>query len=104
VQLLARDSRSNTVGFATVYWSWDTLAAVRVGIMYDLYVAPAARGTGVADGLIEACVEECRQHGAVSLVWQTAKDNARAQRVYERVGAKRSEWVDYSLPVTRDSS
>ena len=43
-------------------------------------------------------------HGATSLDWQTAKDNARAQRVYERVGATRAEWVDYSLRVTQESS
>jgi RimJ/RimL family protein N-acetyltransferase len=32
--------------------------------------------------------------------WQTAKDNARAQRLYERLGATRTEWIDYSLDAT----
>ena len=104
VQLLARDAHGSAVGFATVFWSWNTLVAGRIGIMNDLYVAPAARGTGAADELIHACTEECRRHGATTLDWQTAKDNARAQRVYERVGAARAEWVDYSLRVTRESS
>ena len=104
VQLLAREANGSAVGFATVFWSWNTLVAARLGIMNDLYVAPAARGTGAADELIHACAEECRLHGATSLDWQTAKDNARAQRVYERVGATRAEWVDYSLRVTRESS
>ena len=36
---------------------------------------------------------------AEELAWQTARDNARAQRVYDRVGATRSEWLDYSLNV-----
>ena len=104
VQLLARDSRSNTVGFATVYWSWDTLIAARTGIMHDLFVLPGARGTGVAELLIGACLDECRRHGAAKLGWQTARDNARAQAVYERVGATRDEWVDYWLDVSRESS
>jgi len=104
VQLIARDEAGGAVGFATVFWSWNTLLAARIGVMNDLYVAPGARGTGVADELIRACAEESRQHGAHSLDWETAKDNERAQRVYERVGAKRSEWVDYSLPVTPGSS
>jgi GNAT superfamily N-acetyltransferase len=99
VQLLARGDDGRAIGFATVFWSWDTLAAERIGIMHDLFVAPAARGTGVADALIEACTEECRRHGAAKLGWQTAHDNARAQRVYERVGATRDEWVDYWLSV-----
>ena len=98
VQLLARDA-GEPLGFATIYWSWATTRAVRIGVMNDLYVAPAARGKGVADELIRACVEECRKHGASRLTWQTARDNERAQRVYERIGAERSEWVDYSLSV-----
>jgi GNAT superfamily N-acetyltransferase len=104
VQLIARNGGEEAVGFATVYWSWDTLIAARVGIMHDLFVNPSARGTGIADLLIEACVEECRRHGAAKLGWQTASDNARAQRVYERVGATRDEWVDYWLAVTPETS
>lgn len=104
VQLIARDGGEEAVGFATVYWSWDTLIAARVGIMHDLFVIPSARGTGIADLLIEACVEECRRHGAAKLGWQTSSDNARAQRVYERVGATRDEWVDYWLAVTPETS
>jgi len=99
VQLIARDEDGTAVGFATVFWSWNTLIAARIGVMNDLYVAPPARGTGIADELIHACAEECRRHRARSLDWETAKDNERAQRVYDRVGAHRSEWVEYSLPV-----
>jgi GNAT superfamily N-acetyltransferase len=104
VQLIARNDGGEAVGFATVYWSWDTLIAARTGIMHDLFVIPAARGAGVADLLIEACVDECRGHGAVKLGWQTAPDNARARRVYERVGATRDEWVDYWLDVSPAAS
>jgi GNAT superfamily N-acetyltransferase len=104
VQLIARSDGGEAVGFATVYWSWDTLIAARVGIMYDLFVIPPARGTGIADLLIEACVEECSRHGAAKLGWQTAPDNARARRVYERVGATRDEWVDYWLTVSPAAS
>jgi GNAT superfamily N-acetyltransferase len=104
VQLIARSDGGEPVGFATVYWSWDTLIAARMGIMHDLFVIPAARGTGIADLLIEACVEECRRHGAAKLGWQTAPDNARARRVYERVGATKDEWVDYWLSVSPAAS
>jgi GNAT superfamily N-acetyltransferase len=65
--------------------------------MNDLFVVRSARGTGVAAELIAACLERARAHGAGSLSWQTARDNARAQALYERVGARRQEWVDYSL-------
>jgi GNAT superfamily N-acetyltransferase len=98
VQLLARNG-GEPVGFATIYWSWATTIASRIGVMNDLFVAATARGTGAAERLIDACVDECRRHGAAELTWQTAPDNERAQRVYDRVGAKRSQWVDYSLSV-----
>ena len=99
VQLLARDDTGRAVGFATLFWTWQTLAAARVGVMNDLYVAGEARGIGVADGLIAACLERCREHGATRLVWQTARDNHRAQAVYARVGATRDDrWLDYELP------
>lgn len=98
VQLIAR-TEGRAVAFATVYWSWATTSASRIGVMNDLFVAPDARGSGAADALIHACADECRRHGADELTWQTATDNARAQRVYDRVGATRSQWVDYSLSV-----
>jgi GNAT superfamily N-acetyltransferase len=100
LQLLARDRDGKAVGFATLFWTWQTLSAARVGIMNDLYVAAEARGTGVAKGLIDACLERCRDHGAAELIWQTATDNARAQALYDRIGATRDDrWLDYSLPV-----
>jgi len=97
VQLVARDHDGRAIGFATIFWTWSTLSASRIGVMNDLFVADAARGSGLADALIGACVERCRERGATSLGWQTAKDNHRAQGVYERVGGKREEWLDYSI-------
>jgi GNAT superfamily N-acetyltransferase len=86
------------VGFATIFWSWSTTAAARIGVMNDLFVAPEGRGTGAAEALIEACRDRCRERGAIRVGWQTAPDNLRAQAVYERVGAVREQWVDYHLP------
>jgi GNAT superfamily N-acetyltransferase len=98
VQLLARaDGRA--VGFATIFWSWATTSAERIGVMNDLYVAPEGRGTGAAEALIEASRAECAARGAGKLTWQTAPDNERAIKVYDRVGATREQWLDYWLPV-----
>jgi GNAT superfamily N-acetyltransferase len=99
VQFLARDAGGAAVGFASVFWSWDTTEGARVGIMNDLYVAPAARGTGLADALIDACARACGARGARRLDWQTAPGNQRAQAVYVRVGATREPWVQFSLGV-----
>ena len=99
LQLLARKESDAAAGFATLVWTWSTLSASLIGIMNDLFVVPEARGLGVADDLIYACAARCRARGATVLSWQTAKDNRRAQAVYDRMGATREEWLDYSLPI-----
>ena len=100
VQLIARDGEGGrAIGFATLYWTWSTLQAGEIGVMNDLFVVEDARGGGVAEALIAECLGLCRERGAVELEWRTAKDNLRAQAVYDRVGGRRSEWLDYSLPV-----
>jgi len=103
VQLLARDDR-RAVGFATIFWSWATTSAGRIGVMNDLFVAPEARGSGVAEALIEACRAECASRGAGKLTWQTAPDNAAAIKLYDRVGASREQWIDYWLTVGHAAS
>jgi RimJ/RimL family protein N-acetyltransferase len=47
---------------------------------------------------------EAGRHGARELAWSTAPSNVRAQRVYDRVGAERSEWIEYALPVDDEVS
>ena len=54
VQLLARDGGGLAAGFATLYWTWSTADASRIGVMNDLFVTDRARGQGVAEQLIEA--------------------------------------------------
>ncbi len=99
-QLIARDDAGDAIGFATVYWTWGTLTASRIGVMNDLFVTEAARGTGAAAALITACADRCREHGATDLEWTTAADNHRAQKLYDRIGGARDErWVDYSLHI-----
>jgi GNAT superfamily N-acetyltransferase len=99
IQLIGRQPDGTAIGFATVYWSWQTLNAARLAVMNDLFVAEEGRGSGIAERLIAACRERAAEHGAAELAWQTARDNHRAQAVYDRIGGSRSDhWLDYSLP------
>jgi len=99
-QVIARDELGAAVGFATVFWNWSTLSARRDALMNDLFVALEARGTGLAEALIGECAQLAREQGGRELDWQTAKDNLRAQAVYDRVGGKRDErWLSYSLDI-----
>jgi GNAT superfamily N-acetyltransferase len=97
LQLIARDGDGTPLGFATIYWTWQTLYAARVGVLNDLFVTPASRGSGTGRALIERCRECCRERGAEKLVWETAPDNATAQRLYDGIGAESSMWLSYEL-------
>lgn len=99
IQLLARDRDGPAVGFATIFWTFSTLSAAPIGLMNDLYVAPAARGRGIGRALIDACSAECAQRRVAELEWYTAPSNRTAQSVYDRTGAVRTEWVNYSFAV-----
>jgi GNAT superfamily N-acetyltransferase len=99
IQLLARGRDRVPLGFATVFWTWSTTRAARIAIMNDLFVTPEARGLRLGERLIAACADRCRARGITSLTWQTALDNTRAQALYDRIGARRSRWLDYDLPV-----
>jgi GNAT superfamily N-acetyltransferase len=101
-QLLARrlgaeGEVGEPVGFATIFWTWQTLDAARVGVMNDLYVVAEARGEGVGRRLIEHCRGLCRKRGAGKLVWETAPDNRAAQRLYDSIGAESSTWLAYEI-------
>lgn len=100
VQLIARTQDGTAgvpVGFATIFWTWQTLYAARVGVLNDLYVTPASRGSGAGRALIAHGLQLCRDRGAEKLVWETAPDNTTAQRLYDGIGAERSTWLTYEL-------
>ena len=96
-QLILRDEDGTPLGFATVYWTWQTLDAARIGVLNDLYTVPEARGKGVGRALIEHCRGLCRKRGAAKLVWETAPDNETAQRLYDGIGAESSSWLAYEI-------
>jgi GNAT superfamily N-acetyltransferase len=100
IQLIARDEAGTAIGFATVFWTWQTTVAARLAVINDLFVAPDARGSGAAQALIDACAQRARAHGASELTWVTAVDNGRAQAVYDRTGAERETWITYGLALT----
>jgi ribosomal protein S18 acetylase RimI-like enzyme len=78
-------------------WKWSSLRGAKVGYLEDLYVHPAARGSGLADELIGACAERARERGAPALLWLTAPDNHRAQAVYNRIGGRSEAMLEYDL-------
>ncbi|HQR47925.1 MAG TPA: GNAT family N-acetyltransferase [Steroidobacteraceae bacterium] len=72
--------------------------APRACYLEDLFVAPAARGQGVARALIEAIAQQARADGAGRLYWLTHETNATARMLYDRV-ARYSGFVEYEYPM-----
>ncbi len=68
IQFIGRGDDGTAIGFATLFWSWATTSGGRQGIMHDLFVTKAARGTGIARSLIDNCVEAAQARGCVALI------------------------------------
>lgn len=98
IVLLALGAGSASLGFVQMYPTFASLRAARVFVLYDLFVAPTARRSGVARSLMEAAAAEARTAGAVAMTLQTARTNHAAQRLYESLGWKRDEaFCEYGL-------
>jgi GNAT superfamily N-acetyltransferase len=97
--LLGAWADGDLVGFACLYWTFSSINAAEIAYLSDLFVDQARRGAGAGRALIEACVEAARARGAHHLEWLTAIDNREAQYLYERVGADRSAWFGYEIPL-----
>jgi RimJ/RimL family protein N-acetyltransferase len=55
-------------------------------VLHGMYVTPATRGRGIADGIIERLLDHARGEGVIQVVLTVMAENARARRVYERHG------------------
>jgi ribosomal protein S18 acetylase RimI-like enzyme len=56
------------------------------GEVYGFYLHPDAWGTGVADALMDRCLDELRRRGFERAILWVLRDNPRARRFYERHG------------------
>ena len=101
VILLAVAASGEAVGFTQLYPSFSSVSARRIWILNDLYVAGKARGSGVAQALMESAMVHARFTGAIRLTLSTAITNKRAQRLYESLGYLRDEsYFTYDLQVS----
>lgn len=89
--LVAEDASATLVGFTQLYPLFDSVSARRSFVLYDLYIAHAARRQGVARALMQEAVQEAGRRGAGRLELQTARTNVPAQKLYEGLGWTRDE-------------
>ncbi|MEH1100222.1 GNAT family N-acetyltransferase [Micromonospora sp. CPCC 205561] len=85
------------VGFALWFLNFSTWAGVHGIHLEDLYVRPAARGTGAGRLLLATLAAICVERGYQRLEWWMIDWNP-AAGFYASIGARTmTEWVPYRL-------
>ena len=92
--LIATSDSGEPGGMANLVFhptTWDTTLMC---YLEDLFVAPAARGSGLAERLIQAVYELARDRGAGRVYWHTQQFNGAARSLYDTV-AQLQSWAVY---------
>ncbi|MDR6413259.1 GNAT family N-acetyltransferase [Paraburkholderia terricola] len=91
---------SMLTGFCQLYPSLCSIAAAPIYVLYDLFVSPASRRAGVARQLLQAGASRAKSDGKVRMDLTTARDNLKAQALYESLGWIRDDvFYTYNLAV-----
>jgi ribosomal protein S18 acetylase RimI-like enzyme len=69
--------------------SWKELRDA-TGFIHDVVVVPGVRGSGLATRLVETAARWLEEQGAPSVMLWTAEGNAAAQRLFDRLGFRRT--------------
>ena len=91
VVLVAERQGHGIVGFSQVYPTFCSVAAARIGVLYDLFVEPGSRKLGAGRALIRAAESHAAGSGLARLELSTARTNLPAQSLYESLGWVRDE-------------
>ena len=86
------------LGFTQLYPTFCSVDAVRIFVLYDLFVRREARNRGIGRQLMEQARIHATSAGAGRLQLETHRANDNAQHLYESLGYKRDEeFYTYTL-------
>ena len=91
VVLVAERQGHGLVGFSQIYPTFCSVAAARIGVLYDLFVEPGSRKLGAGRALMRAAESHAAGSGLARLELSTARTNLPAQSLYESLGWVRDE-------------
>ncbi len=95
---VAVDGAHRPVGFALWFLSFSTWTGSHGIYLEDLYVRPAARGTGLGLALLHTLARICVERGYSRLEWSVLDWNTPAIDFYRAVGARGMEgWTVWRL-------
>jgi ribosomal protein S18 acetylase RimI-like enzyme len=100
--LVAHQRSSRLLGFTQLYPTFCSVSAAPIYVLYDLFVSPESRRTGIGGALLRAAAEHAANTQVVRLELATAKTNHAAQALYRSLGWVRDDVFDrYSLSIAR---
>ena len=95
---IAEDDEGHVLGFALWFLNYSTWTGVHGVYLEDLYVRPAARGTGYGKALLVQLARICVERGYQRLEWSVLDWNEPALAVYRSQGAvPMDEWTVHRL-------
>ena len=95
------DNGGSLLGFTQLYPTLCSVDLVKYFVLYDLFVDPSGRRSGVARALMNAASEWAKAQGAARLDLETARDNAPGQALYGDLGYELDEvFLKFSLDLT----
>jgi ribosomal protein S18 acetylase RimI-like enzyme len=86
-------------GFFQMYPSFCSVDAIKIFILYDLYVDDCMRNQGIGASLMNKASEYASGEGASRIDLMTAFSNKPGQHLYEKIGYKKvlEDFYTYSL-------
>lgn len=94
VHALVAEQDGQLLGLVHYIFHRSTWFERDVCYLQDLFTASAARGKGVARGLIEAVYEKARGRSAPRVYWLTQENNETARALYDKI-AEKSGFIQY---------
>ena len=90
-------------GFVQLYPSFCSVSMIPILIIYDLFVDPEMRASGIGRDLMNKAKDYARENDFKRLELSTAKDNIIGQSLYESLGYEAdNEFFHYSLEIDYD--
>ncbi len=97
---LAYKSNTKPIGFVLNYHTFSSVSLGKIIVLNDLFVLEGYRKDGIGNKLINCSINLAKEMGAVRVDLGTAKDNFKAQSLYEKIGfIKDTEYFSYSFNI-----
>ena len=100
VVILVAESDGGVIGYTYAGVEGNDYMSLRgpAGVIYDVAVDPAHRRNGVGRKLLEATIQALEKSGVPRIVLSTAEKNESAQRLFARLGFRRT-MIEMTLEV-----